>query len=403
MKNVNATKAQRTLFSLVGHELFGAPLEIDEDVDWVEVVNESIAQSLPLLALKNYRELPMDKEVASKLQIYLEKCIASNVKCFKGHGYLHRLMTENGIPYCIIKGAASAFWYPDPLIRNMGDVDFYVPPTCVEKAKEIFAQEGFTFDTKSHPFHLGMVKGRLRLEMHFAPIASPGGEIGEIFTEYWSDICEKGALTKDVFSEYILPSDFHHGFILLTHLKSHMVQTGVGLRHVCDWAVFANSMSDERFREVFEARLKRVGLWRFAQIASLVSVILFGMPKKAWMGDDYATATALAEDIAAGGNFGRRDKERGLDNVFVREYKATGKKRRGLSRAFFTANSVVDRHWSAQKKCPLLYPVGWVYFALRFAFRKLTGKQKGDVVKSYVRSGQRVELYDSLRLFKPEE
>jgi hypothetical protein len=102
-----------------------------------------------------------------------------------------------------------------------------------------------------------MMKDAMRLEMHFAPIAKPSGYIGAIFEEYWSDICDKATLTKDVFSQYFLPSAFHHGFILLTHLRQHMIPVGVGLRHVCDWAVFVDSFSNEEFIAIFEERLKR--------------------------------------------------------------------------------------------------------------------------------------------------
>ena len=402
MQKMNLTEAQRVLFDLVGHNLFDKPLEINEGVDWNAVIGESIAQSVPLLAFEKYRELPMDEAIAGKLQAYLKRCTISNINCFRGHEYLHKLMTENGIPYCIIKGAASSSRYPDPLLRSMGDVDFYVPPEHIDAAREIFLAEGFEFDTHEHSYHMGMVKGALRLEMHFAPISAPGGEIGEIFTEYWSDICEKASLTKDVFSECVFPSDFHHGFILLTHLRSHMILRGVGLRHVCDWAVFVNALSDERFTELFEAKLKRVGLWRFAQIVSLASVILLGMPHRAWMGDDYATATALAEDISSGGNFGLREDSRTLDSVFVPAYTAGGVKKRGIRRAFATANAIVLRHWSAAKKCPLLYPVGWVYFTLRFMLKRITGKQKVSAIKSYKQSGKRADLYASLGIFETE-
>ena len=403
MENLNITEAQRTLFSLVGHNLFSSPLKISRDVDWDEVIRESILHSLPLIAFENYRDLPMDTATVSELKSYLKRCTMSNISCFKGHEYLHKIMTESGIPYCIIKGAASSHRYPDPLLRSMGDVDFYVPKEHIDRACEVFRAEGFELDTHDHAFHIGMSREGLRLEMHFAPIASPDGEIGEIFTEYWSDICEKATLTRDVFSEYMLPSDFHHGFILLTHLRSHMIQTGVGLRHVCDWATFVSGLSDECFAEIFEARLKRIGLWRFAQIISLVSVILFGMPHRAWMGNDYATATALAEDIISAGNFGRREENRGFERVFILDYKMTGKKRSGITRAFSAANAIVRRHWSSAERFPILYPIGWVYFALRFAFNRMTGRHNVNILKSYKNGGKRVTLYDKLRIFEPEQ
>ena len=403
MENLNLTEAQKQLCALVGHNLFSSPLKIYENLDWNEVIRESIAQSLPLLAFKNYRELPLDEKTASKLQVFLKRCTAANIASFKGHEYLHKIMTENGIPYTVIKGAASSFRYPDPLLRNMGDVDFYLPPQYVEKARDLFLREGFVFDVGEHPFHMGMIRDSLRLEMHFAPIHAPKGEIGEIFKEYWSDICEKAVLTKDVFSEYFLPSDFHHGFIVLTHLRMHMIPVGIGMRHVCDWAVFVNSFSDEEFRSLFEKRLKRVGLWKFAKAVALVAELLFGMPHKAWMGEDYEIARELAEDISTGGNFGRREKNRSFQSVFIVDYKKTGKKRNGLSRAFLAANEVVRHHWSAAKKCPLLYPIGWVYFSLRFLFKRITGKHDVNIIHSYKKSGKRIEVYETLDLLVPEE
>ena len=402
MENLNVTDAQRVLFNLIGHNLFSKPLEINASVDWNAVIKESILQSLPLVAFKKFQDLSMDEATASNLQRLLKKIATNNINGYKAHEYLHKLMSENQVPYCIIKGAASAFRYPDPLLRIMGDVDFYVPQEHFDRAKEVFLAEGFEFDTSDHAFHLGMKKGTLHFEMHFAPIASPKGEIGDIFLEYWSDICQSARLTQDVFSKYFLPSDFHHGFILLTHLRSHLLKRGVGLRHACDWAVFVNSFSDEQFTEIFCERLKRVGLWRFAQVSALMAVVLFDMPYKAWMGDDYATARALAEEISSSGNFGSRDKNRSFATAFVSDSEYKSKHRCALARLFSVANSIVLRHWESAKKYPILYPIGWVYFALRFAFNRLTGRCDVNIVKSYEDGKKRTNLYRSLRFFEPE-
>ena len=94
MKKTNITLEQKQLFNLTSHNLFAAPLKIYEGVDWRTVVDESIAQSIPLLALKNYRELPMDESTKEKIQGYLKKCTAGNINCFSGHAYLHKLMTK---------------------------------------------------------------------------------------------------------------------------------------------------------------------------------------------------------------------------------------------------------------------------------------------------------------------
>ena len=403
MKKLNVTNEQKMLFNLIGHNLFSMPLEIIDNVDWNVVIKESIAQSLPLVAFKNYRELPIDEETASRLHLTLKKYATSNINGYKAHEYLHNLMAKNQVQYCIIKGVASAFRYPDPLLRSMGDVDFYVPAEYIDKAKEIFLADGFTFEDTNSPHHFGLIKGRLNMELHYMPIAIPNEKLKPIFLEYWSDICDRASLVKDVFSEYVLPSDFHHGFILITHFQLHLMPRGVGLRHACDWAVFANSFSNEEFIALFEEKLKRVGLWRLAQVLSLMFVDFCGMTYKPWMGDDHVAATALAEDIANGGNFGRRDDDRGFETLFLDDNRNKGKKETRILRLFESINEIIRRRWKAVEKCPILYIFGWIYLPIKYIIKVVIGKRKATVVKSYQKGKKRTELYNSLKIFETED
>ncbi len=403
MNKINITKEQSVLFNLVGHNLFSMPLNFDSVIDWGAVINESIAQSVSLLAFKDFRELPLDEKTAELLQKFLKKCAIANVSCFKGHEYVHNMMTKNGITYCIIKGAASSYYYPDPLLRNMGDVDFYVPSEHIDKARELFLAEGFECDENDNDHHYGFEKGNMRLELHFVPSLILGEEMRPIFLEYWSDLCDKASLVKDVFSEYVLPSAFHHGLILLTHFISHLTNVGIGLRHLCDWAVFANGFSEQEFVSLFQNELKRVGLWRLAQIISLAAVKHLGMPHKEWMGEDYATADALIEDVVLGGNFGRRQKGRSLELLFVSRFKSADSKKNRITHAFSYMNAIIRHNWKAAKRCPLLYPVGWVYFSMRFLVKRIVRGSHINIIKSYKQSEKRIELYNSLNLFEPEK
>ena len=52
-------------------------------------------------------------------------------------GRFARLMEENGIAYVVFKGLAVARHYPEPFVRTMGDVDFYVPKEDFLRAVEI--------------------------------------------------------------------------------------------------------------------------------------------------------------------------------------------------------------------------------------------------------------------------
>lgn len=399
----NISLEQKALLFLLGQNLFGTPTHELPEVDWQSVIKEANAQAVFAIAFEHYAKLPLDPELAKKVRMSLMQHAMSSASCFQDHTYLHNFVVAHNIPYCAIKGAASAAYYPDPLLRSMGDVDFYVHPDDIERAKQAFVAEGFVLDDANHPAHIGMAKGSKRLEMHFKPVAYHEGKVGDIFLEYWQDIRESAILNDGDLATYRGPSTFHHGFILLAHLQHHLFHEGVGLRHFTDWAVFANSLSNEEFLSVFEERLKKIGLFRLAQLLSLGAVKHLGMAHKAWMGDDYETADELLADIIYGGNFGRKDRLRSYEGFFIAG-RGEGISQRGrLVQLFYSLNNIVKYNWKWAEKCVLLYPIGWVYFSARYLIRVLLGKRPMNLRDTYQKSGKRKKMYSKLKVFVPEE
>jgi hypothetical protein len=327
----------------------------------------------------------------------------NSIMCFKNHSYLHSLMTQNKIPYCVIKGAASAHYYSEPLCRMMGDVDFYVHPDHIERAMKIFLSEGFQRHDENHAYHIVLKKGSMHFEMHFDPISAPYGDVGRVYREYWNDLISDSQMICDEPAKYRGPSAFHHGLITLAHLQHHLVAEGIGLRHLCDWAVFANSFTEDEFVEIFEKKLKAVGLWRFACLISLAASEYMGMPYKSWMGNDLSTATDLMNDILSGGNFGRKDKQRRYEALFISDRGKNGFKTNRILQVMKSLNRIVRDRWKIVEKIPLIYPVGWVYFSLRYVIRLILGVRKLDIADTYKQSGERKELYKRVKLFEPEE
>lgn len=398
----NLAPEQKALISLVAHNLFATPLDISQGVDWDSVAREAKLQSVFSIAFLNYKDLPLTEEFAAKVKRYLMKLALSNAECFANHTYLHDLMVKNGISYCAVKGAVSAAYYPDPMLRSMGDVDFYVHPDDIGRAREIFRNEGFEFDSSNHPYHIGMAAGRKQLEMHFNPVAYSDGPVGDRIKEYWKDIRESAVLSEGTLATYYGASTFHHGFILLTHLQHHLFHEGVGLRHFLDWVLFANSLSNDEFLSVFEARLKEIGLFRLAQLLSLGAVRHFGSSYQPWMGDDYDTADELLSDILHGGNFGRKDKQRAYEGMFIGDRDSGEIKRSRPRQLISSLNRIVDYNWKGAKKFPLLYPIGWAFFSCRFLVRVALGKRKLDLLDTYQKSGERKQKYLKFRVFESE-
>ncbi|MBQ7355230.1 MAG: nucleotidyltransferase family protein [Clostridia bacterium] len=398
------TRAQETLLALIAESLFGQPFTPTSDTDWSGVYAESRAQAVTLLAFQKQRELPLEAEQSQKIEQALQKHTLLNVRNFQNHAHLHRLMTEAGISYCVLKGIASAHYYPAPLTRAMGDVDFYVSPADADRTRQVLEADGFTADEKEQTHHQVFRKPGMHYELHREVAGVPEGRAGEMIRGYLADLTDCATPVFDEFVTYRNPSPFHHGLIMLLHMQHHLLSEGIGLRHLCDWAVFVGSLPEEEFTALFAEKLQAVGLWRFAQTLSLAAFRGIGLPKASWMGEDADLADALLEDILLGGNFGRKQAGRNYEGMFISNRGKNGVKKGRLRQGFASLNRIVRWFWPIAERVPILYPIGWIFFPIRYLFRVLTGKHKAvSVVEIFENSGKRKELYGKLKLYEMNE
>ena len=395
------TDSQRIILQLLSKALFYKPVEV-QSADWNDILTEAKNQAIVQLidsvldkSLLSFEEAKAWKQAASK-------DIANNIRIGHNHSLLHEWM--EGIPYVILKGAASASYYPTPAYRSMGDVDFLVREEDIEKAGNVLEEHGLKPWNQEHISHIVYRGPRMHYEMHFNLAGTPNGAAGDLVREYSKDIFEKAETRTVVSGVATLPSPFHHGLILLLHTCHHLTGEGVGLRHLCDWAVFENSFSEEEFRELFDKKLKEIGLWRFAQILTRVSIKYLGADERLWAVADDELVNALLEDILTGGNFGKKDSDRALQTMLISDRGKDGVGRTSMANQFQKSiDEMIYQKWPSARKNKLLLPIGWGFFGGRRLFRELTGKRKKTDIKQLVEvAGQRRSLYAQLHLYEPE-
>ena len=392
------TEEQKALLSLIANSLFGVKAEIPCNTDFNRLLTESKQQAVTALALKN---VSMPENVKDANTVF--KNITVNSRVFADHTLLNNIMTKANIPYTVLKGAASAYYYPDPIFRAMGDVDFLVKKEDIEKATEVLKQNGFKPWEEEHICHIVFRKGKIHLEMHFEPAGVPNGKAGEIIREYISDMIETSSPVKSDICTFVNPDKFHHGLIMLLHMQHHLLSEGIGLRHLCDWAVFVNSFKDNEFETLFKEKLQKAGLWSFARNISLAASISIGLPRQEFMGDDTDLAKAVAEDILSGGNFGSKDKSRSGEGLFISNRGKDGVNHSRPMQFILSVNQIVYTNWKVTKRVKILLPIGWIYFGSRRFIRQITGKRKPMKLKKlYTSSKNRKELYKQLHLFETE-
>ena len=393
---------QKVVLNLLSSAMFQKPFCADKDVDWKAAFDECKAQSVVSLAFSALPKDEVPKTFYAHWKALVNENLAVNSKISYAHTMLNGLLNQAKIPYVILKGCASAEYYDDPLLRTMGDVDFYVPHSYFEKADKLLLKNGFKSNEIDHEYEKAYTKDDVIFELHNTVNGVPGGKVGLKIQHFFDDVFEKSELKHFDLAEYYSPSPFHHGLVMLLHVARHMITGGIGLRHFCDWAVFVDKVGDD-FAPLFEEKLKQVGLWRFAQIMTQFCIEFLGLKPQVWAEImDKKLLYDLKNDVFAGGNFGHKDLSRADEAKFITSRKKGGVNNdSNVKQAVLSANEIVRKHWKFADKIPIAYPAGWAFFGGRYAIRTIAGKRNRVKVSALVKGAEkRKALYKEIKLFE---
>lgn len=285
------TKEQSDRLSLLSQKLFNKPTSVLITDD---IKAEAQAQAVSTLISSDC------------------KTLGKNIRVINAHAELSTLLHD--IPFTTFKGYASAYYYPQPIYRPMGDVDFIVSPENYNAAVERLINAGYTRTGSEHERHEAFRKDKITFELHSEIKGIPNGADGiatdsataeEKVRALLSDLIQTARIVETQQGKIFIPDDFHHGLIMLLHVAGHMINDGgVGLRHLCDWAVYVNRVDLEQYR----GQLEDIGAWTFVCQLTAVCSRYLGLPERLWAGAwDEKFLSAFIEDVLAAGNFGNKE------------------------------------------------------------------------------------------------
>jgi hypothetical protein len=358
---------------------------------------EAIQQAVfPIVYSAVCNQLPTDEQSRWSSAFY--NVIASNMRINYEHTELDAMMKNAGIPYVILKGVASDSYYPEPNLRTMGDVDFLVYKADFNRVCLLMESEGFERieETDAH-FAYRRSSGSI-WEVHWQMSGIPQGDAGNMVHKALDNLIETGHESNNV----VLPDDFHHGLIMLVHMANHMTNTGVGLRHLCDWAVFVNHMAD--FELMFKETLQGCGLWRYAQLLTQLSIKYLHIPEQSWAMEDAddGLLEAMMCDIFDSGNFGSKNSER-INQAKLMTNMSTGQidGKSMVGKVCSVMNAKARASMPICDKYSVLLPVGWIYTGGRHLVRIAQGKRPKIHVNSMVEGAKkRREIYKEFHLYE---
>ena len=244
-------QTEQVLLQAIQKSLWNIDITFPEDTDWNAVLKEAEDQAVLGIVIG---VAPESQQTEWKGRV--SQITAHFVRILHSQKQLYRLLKDNGIPMVVLKGTAAAIYYPNPAQRTMGDIDYLVPLTHFDKAKELLLAHGYSVvDNPRYERHIHVQKDGISFEQH-RRFSSEGVEVERFVTEGLL----QGVEEKIYESEFPMLSKLANGLVLLGHMVQHL-KSGLGLRQVIDWMMYVSSELDDAFwNQAFEKAAIETGL-----------------------------------------------------------------------------------------------------------------------------------------------
>ncbi|MCC8151505.1 MAG: nucleotidyltransferase family protein, partial [Lachnospiraceae bacterium] len=275
-------KTEDIMLQLVGRALFGVPADFDPaDTDWEDLCAECMNQALTLLiwdVLTDTERSHLPEAVSSRWEQAAMLQMMSNEQLLYEQEQVIRVLSDADIPCVILKGSSSASCYPDPALRNMGDIDLLVEPE--EQLAAVHALQEYGYGdvlSEDHHCHMTLSRDAFTVEVHREPNGLFLNENRESLRKI-RDYLDDAVARRQYVNGLPFPADDQQAAILLLHKLEHFLTSGLGLRQMCDWAVFVEKKLDTALWETLEPLLSEFGILYFAGIITKACVDYLGLP-----------------------------------------------------------------------------------------------------------------------------
>lgn len=296
----------QALFALVRAGLWGRydeamalvfPLSSEE---WGRVFTIARQQTVTGIVFKGLDHLSEEElppmGMMAKWIAYADRIEQSNRAVNETLAMLCGHFAKSGERVVLQKGPGVAAMYPEPLLRECGDIDLFFPDAD-GKSDPLQGIPGATREAKpdgSWEYQVNDVV--IERHSHLVDILSPRASK---FVKRL--IVEKGYESVNVGGSIVLvPAPEVNLLLLSSHILKHSLGVGIGLRQFCDMAVACNFYADRVDPREMEEIYRKAGLEKW-------SVLLDGFLGQ-YLGleaGETKKSNVLLDIILKGGNFGR--------------------------------------------------------------------------------------------------
>ncbi|MBR1733703.1 MAG: nucleotidyltransferase family protein [Alloprevotella sp.] len=219
-------------------------------------------------------------------------------------------LVRHGVRQAVVKGQIVARAYPQPDVRQSGDIDFYLDAENYAAAKPLIEKQlGVELRAHASEKHVEFEGNGVHYEMHslLADFAYPPHQ------RRWERLLladmAAGSHSVEVAGVAVPTlSPTFHALYIFCHILYHLAISGVGLRQFCDWAAWLVRYRAEVDGGQLRSALRELGLQRAWAALGTVLTDALGVPAGALhlplTDTDHRRGARVLRNVFRMGNFG---------------------------------------------------------------------------------------------------
>ena len=235
---------------------------------------------------------------------------------------LTSLFRSVGFKSCVLKGVGTAQLYSFPERRQCGDIDLWVDGRREDVVKWLKTQ----CEIEHHVWH--HVDAKIFEDVAVEVHVHPGWMYHPLKNrrlQRWFEHELHGLNGMEIAGQarnedlgFNVPSVRFDAVFSLVHSFHHLLEEGIGLRHIVDYFFVLKSLQLTAFEDVMRV-LRSIGLGKFAGAVMWVMKEVCGMPESELLCvPNEKEGKFLLSEIMAGGNFGQTRTDGKVRNSFSR-------------------------------------------------------------------------------------
>ena len=231
-------------FGILRSVVWGTTVEVPADTDWQGVLNMAARQkclhAFSIWAKTHKIATPFDKQLQPAIFAVMARAVRLNHLAAD----VIALLSEHRIPATLIKGYSWSALYPDPDMRDFGDVDIYVGEENYLRAAEIVTAaypEAYWHSDLRGGIHYILVLDESQdrvVELHRVTMEFHDQKADALYQEFTRKHIIATDSAIDVYGKSVpVPSAAYNALYVFMHAWHHFESSGVGFRQLADWAL----------------------------------------------------------------------------------------------------------------------------------------------------------------------